>query len=106
MAIKLQGLCKNQLAPFPTMNDTGPRLSLQPRELGSQETDRRAIGIDDIADPYSGAPPVINENEVPVFWACGVTPQIIVEHARPSICITHKPGHMLITDRLNTELAD
>ena len=63
------------------------------------------IGIDDISKPYSGVPPVIHENEVPVFWACGVTPQIIVEHAKPSICITHKPGHMLITDRLNTELA-
>ncbi len=63
------------------------------------------IGIEDIAMPYSGAPPVIRENEVPVFWACGVTPQIVVEHAKPPICITHKPGHMLITDRLNTELA-
>jgi uncharacterized protein YcsI (UPF0317 family) len=49
---------------------------------------------------------LIRENETPVFWACGVTPQIIVEHAKPPICITHKPGHMLITDRLNTELAD
>ena len=64
------------------------------------------IGIDDIMQPYSGVPPVMHENEVPVFWACGVTPQIIVEHAKPPICITHKPGHMLITDRLNTELAD
>lgn len=79
-----------------------PRVHGTPVHFGNPEM----IGIDDIADPYSGAPPVIHENEVPVFWACGVTPQIIVEHAKPSICITHKPGHMLITDRLNTELAD
>jgi uncharacterized protein YcsI (UPF0317 family) len=40
-----------------------------------------------------------------VFWACGVTPQVAIEQARPPICITHKPGSMLITDRLNTSLA-
>lgn len=63
------------------------------------------IGIDDIARPWSGAPPVLNDDEVPVFWACGVTPQTAIEAARPPICITHKPGHMLVSDRLNTELA-
>jgi len=78
-----------------------PRVHGTPVHFGNPEM----IGIEDIADPYSGPPPVLYENEVPVFWACGVTPQIIVEHAKPPICITHKPGHMLITDRLNTELA-
>lgn len=63
------------------------------------------IGIEDITSPWSGAPPVIREHEVPVFWACGVTPQMAVEAARPPICITHKPGHMLVSDRLNAELA-
>jgi uncharacterized protein YcsI (UPF0317 family) len=48
---------------------------------------------------------VIREDEVPVFWACGVTPQVVVEHARPPLCITHKPGHMLITDLLSEEIA-
>jgi len=43
--------------------------------------------------------------ELPVFWACGVTPQVAVRQARPSLCITHKPGCMLITDRLNRDLA-
>ncbi len=78
-----------------------PRVHGTPLHFGNPEM----VGIDDIASPYSGSPPVMQENEVPVFWACGVTPQIIVEHAKPPICITHKPGHMLITDRLNTELA-
>jgi uncharacterized protein YcsI (UPF0317 family) len=40
-----------------------------------------------------------------VFWACGVTPQVAIEAARPAICITHKPGSMLITDRKNSALA-
>jgi uncharacterized protein YcsI (UPF0317 family) len=36
--------------------------------------------------------------EVPVFWACGVTPQSVVMEARPTLCLTHKPGHMFVTD--------
>ena len=78
-----------------------PRVHGTPLHFGNPAM----VGIEDISNPYSGSPPVIHQNEVPVFWACGVTPQIIVEHAKPPICITHKPGHMLITDRLNTELA-
>ena len=79
-----------------------PRVHGTPVHFGNP----KMIGIDDIMQPYSGVSPVMRENEEPVFWACGVTPQVIVEHAKPPICITHKPGHMLITDRLNTELAD
>ena len=79
-----------------------PRVHGTPVHFGNPNM----IGIYDIGDPYSGTAPLIHENETPVFWACGVTPQIIVEHAKPPICITHKPGHMLITDRWNTELAD
>ena len=79
-----------------------PRVHGTPVHFGNP----KMIGIDDIMQPYSGVSPVLHENEEPVFWACGVTPQVIVEHAKPPICITHKPGHMLITDRLNTELAD
>ena len=44
-------------------------------------------------------------NEIPVFWACGVTPQSVVENCKPDFCITHKPGAMLITDKLNSSLA-
>jgi uncharacterized protein YcsI (UPF0317 family) len=44
-------------------------------------------------------------DELPVFWACGVTPQLAVEHARPSLCITHEPGSMVISDRVNTSLS-
>jgi hypothetical protein len=43
-------------------------------------------------------------DELPVFWACGVTPQAAIRQARPAFCITHAPGAMLITDLLNTSL--
>ena len=60
--------------------------------------DPAAIGIDDIMKPEYGDPPVIEEGEVPVFWACGITPQVVVTNAKPDICITHFAAHMLITD--------
>ena len=64
------------------------------------------IGIDDIMKPdYGDPPPVTGPELLPVFWACGVTPQSVVLNAKPPICITHKPGSMLITDRLNADLA-
>ncbi len=56
------------------------------------------IGIEDISKPDWGDPAPVNDGEIPVFWACGVTPQIAIEQAKLPICITHKPGHMLITD--------
>lgn len=63
------------------------------------------LGIADIDRPDWGDPPVIREGEIPVFWACGVTPQVAIERARPELCIAHKPGHMLVTDLLNRSLA-
>jgi uncharacterized protein YcsI (UPF0317 family) len=64
------------------------------------------IGISDLEKPlFHGAPPQMRPDELPVFWACGVTPQLAVEHARPSLCITHEPGSMVISDRVNTSLS-
>lgn len=64
------------------------------------------IGVTDIENPaFGGAPPRMRADEIPVFWACGVTPQVAIEHARPSFCITHRPGHMLITDLKNSHLS-
>ncbi|TDO97350.1 putative hydro-lyase [Marinomonas balearica] len=67
--------------------------------------DPAAIGIEDIHSPDFGDAVTINEGEVPVFWACGVTPQVVLEQAKPSFCITHSPGHMLISDLPNSRLA-
>ena len=65
----------------------------------------KSIGIADIGKPDWGDAVPIGENELPVFWACGVTPQSVVERAKPEFCITHYPGSMLVTDRRNTEFA-
>lgn len=65
--------------------------------------DPAAIGISDINHPEYGGEPDIRPGEVCLFWACGVTPQSVVENARPPLCITHKAGHMLVTDRRNEE---
>lgn len=78
-----------------------PKVHGAPVHLG----DPRAIGIDDIGKPDFGDSVEILPGEIPVFWACGVTPQIAIRAACPSIAISHKPGSMLITDRLNATLA-
>ena len=63
------------------------------------------IGIADLAEPDYGDTVDVLPDEIPVFWACGVTPQAAITQARPEFCITHAPGAMLITDLLNHHLA-
>ncbi len=67
--------------------------------------DPSKIGIQDLKKPDFGDAVTIRKGELPVFWACGVTPQAVVMRAKPDLCITHTPGHMFITDLLNEELA-
>jgi uncharacterized protein YcsI (UPF0317 family) len=55
--------------------------------------------------PDYGDAPSIADDEVPVFWACGVTPQAVIAAVRPDFCITHAPGAMLATDLMNNRLA-
>ena len=79
-----------------------PNVHGAPVHIGLPE----AIGIDDLEQPvFGGAPPRVQDDEIPVFWACGVTPQVAIEQAKPSFCITHLPGHMLITDIKNSHLS-
>jgi uncharacterized protein YcsI (UPF0317 family) len=62
------------------------------------------IGIKDLAKPDYGDPVPVEEGELPVFWACGVTPQAAIAAARPPLAITHAPGFMLVTDLRNSQL--
>lgn len=66
--------------------------------------DPAAIGIRDIANPDFGDPVEIRPGEQPVFWACGVTPQAVLMQAKPPFAITHKPGHMFLTDLRDRDL--
>jgi uncharacterized protein YcsI (UPF0317 family) len=64
-----------------------------------------SIGIADIDKPDYGDAVPIATDEMPVFWACGVTPQAVIAQVQPEFCITHAPGSMLITDLRNSSLA-
>lgn len=66
--------------------------------------DPAAIGIEDINRPHYGEAVEIRAGEVPVFWACGVTPQAALLAAKPPIAITHAPGCMFVSDRRDAEL--
>lgn len=63
------------------------------------------IGIKDIARPDYGDAVDVRADELPVFWACGVTPQAVIAAMKPSFSITHAPGYMLVTDLKNSQLA-
>jgi len=67
--------------------------------------DPERIGIGNLLQPDYGDPVEIKEGEVPVFWACGVTPQAVALKSKPSLMITHSPGHMFITNVLDEDLA-
>ena len=78
-----------------------PQVHGAPVHLG----DPALLGITDLGKPdYGDAVPVAHD-EIPVFWACGVTPQSVIATSRPAFCITHAPGHMLVTDLKNHQLA-
>jgi uncharacterized protein YcsI (UPF0317 family) len=79
---------------FPTVHGA-------PVHLGDPE----AIGIADLAEPDYGDAVSVRAGEVPVFWACGVTPQAAAAAARPELMITHAPGHMFVTDLRDDEQA-
>jgi len=67
--------------------------------------DPAAIGIRDLARPDWGDAQEFRPGDVPVFWACGVTPQAVALASKPAFMITHSPGHMFITDVPNSALA-
>jgi uncharacterized protein YcsI (UPF0317 family) len=71
-----------------------PQVHGAPVHVGSPEQ----IGITDLAHPDFGEAVEAHEGDVPVFWACGVTPQAALMASRPPFAITHAPGHMLVTD--------
>ncbi|WP_414472122.1 putative hydro-lyase [Microvirga sp. M2] len=79
-----------------------PAVHGAPVHLGKPEM----IGIKDLDAPDYGEPVRLADHEIPVFWACGVTPQSVVAAARPSFAITHAPGYMLVTDLKNSRLAN
>jgi uncharacterized protein YcsI (UPF0317 family) len=78
-----------------------PAVHGAPVHLGKPEM----IGIADLARPDYGDVVEVKDDELPVFWACGVTPQSVIAAVRPEFSITHAPGYMLVTDLKNSRLA-
>ena len=78
-----------------------PAVHGAPVHLGFPEQ----IGIKDIAKPDYGDAVPVEKDELPVFWACGVTPQAAIAAVRPPFAITHAPGYMLVTDLRNAQLS-
>ncbi|MDU8913894.1 putative hydro-lyase [Aestuariicoccus sp. MJ-SS9] len=94
MVVSMRAIPEDQLARTIEISRQFPLAHGGPVHWG----DPAGIGIADVSAPDWGDPAPVPEGHVPVFWACGVTPQVAIENARLPLCITHTPGHMLITD--------
>lgn len=79
-----------------------PAVHGAPVHLGFPEQ----LGITNLAQPDFGDPVPVEAGELPVFWACGVTPQAVVMNAKPEFAITHSPGCMFVSDLKDEDLAD
>ncbi len=94
MVVSMRSIAKDRVAEVVEISRRFPLAHGAPVYWG----DPAGLGIEDVGSPDWGDPAPIGPGEVPVFWACGVTPQVAIEAARLPLCITHRPGHMLISD--------
>lgn len=102
MVVSMRPVPYEQVVKAVTVTAAVPKVHGAPVHIGEPS----AIGIRNIDRPDFGDPVPIYPGEVPVFWACGVTPQAAVMASKPDLCITHAPGHMLITDIKNVSLKE
>ena len=102
MVVSMRAIPKNKLVSAIQTTAKFPQMHGAPIHIG----DPSDIGIDDISKPDFGDPVDVKEGFVPVFWACGVTPQAVALSSKPSMMITHAPGHMFIADKRDTELME
>lgn len=102
MVMSMRPIPYSQVVEAVQISGAIPKVHGSPLHIG----DPSAIGIRDINCPEFGDAVDIHDGEVPVFWACGVTPQSIVMNVKPEFAITHAPGCMLITDTKNISLKE
>jgi uncharacterized protein YcsI (UPF0317 family) len=100
MVVSMRALPPAQVPRAVLITGRYPRAHGAPVHVG----DPRAIGIRDLSTPDFGDPPRMDPGDVPVFWACGVTPQAVAMAVKVEFMITHAPGHMFITDLLDEDL--
>jgi len=101
MVVSMRPIPEDQVVRAVQVTSRFPSVHGAPIHIGDHES----IGIQDIYNPDFGDPIDIKDGEIPVFWACGVTPQSVAMTTKPSLMITHAPGHMFITDKKDEDLS-
>lgn len=94
MVVSMRPIPADRVAEVAMISGRFPAVHGAPMHIGQPE----ALGIADLSQPDFGDAVQVRDGEVPVFWACGVTPQAAVMASKPPFAITHAPGHMFITD--------
>ncbi len=93
MVVSMRPIPHQQVVRATQVTSRFPSVHGAPVHIG----DPAQIGIQDLARPDFGDPVTIHPGEVPVFWACGVTPQAVAMRTKPELMITHAPGYMFVT---------
>lgn len=101
LVVSMRPIAASRIAEAVQVTAQYPAVHGAPIHIGDPE----AIGIRDLGRPDYGDPVEVAPGELPVFWACGVTPQAVALASRPPFMITHAPGHMFISDRRDTEFS-
>ncbi len=101
MVVSMRPIKSHQIPKAVEISARYPAVHGSPVHIGNPE----AIGIKDLSRPDYGEAVPIEDDEIPVFWPCGVTPQWVLQHSGVDFFITHTPGHMFVTDIKNEDLA-
>ncbi|HYF94874.1 MAG TPA: putative hydro-lyase [Symbiobacteriaceae bacterium] len=101
MVVSMRPIPAHLVPKAVTVTARYPAVHGAPVHIGAPE----ALGIADLGRPDWGDPVPVNPGEVPVFWACGVTPQAVAIQSKPEFMITHAPGYMFITAMLDEQVA-
>ena len=99
MVVSMRYIPRDKIVRAVQITSRFPSVHGSPIHIGNPSE----IGILDLSKPDFGDKTPIQNDDVPVFWACGVTPQSIAMHSQPPLMITHAPGHMFITDKQDSE---
>jgi uncharacterized protein YcsI (UPF0317 family) len=94
LVVSMRPIFADRVADAVSITGRYPAVHGAPVHVGAPEV----LGIGDLGRPDFGDPVEIRSGEIPVFWACGVTPQAAVMASRVPFAITHAPGHMFVTD--------
>lgn len=94
MVVSMRPIAADRVADAVQVSGRYPAVHGAPVHVG----DPAGLGIADIMAPEFGDAPEIRDGEVPVFWACGVTPQAAIMASKPPFALTHAPGYMFVTD--------